>query len=298
MSGTPLFMQATTGDAAPAFSAMDFRRLVQAVHAGERVLTAAAFRVHQRAAGPTFAIEIDPGQAVVAGDDVANQGNYLCTSTAVETLTVPAAPTTGTRTHRVVLQVRDRLHGTYPANPYQWTIDLLPDTGAGLPALPASALDLATVSVASGQTSVTDANITSTRIDYTPVTTSTVTSFTNATSTAWADIPASAWPTANVWVPPSGNLMMSISVYAEATASASAVIRAGARFSGANVVAPTSGPLNNFVVLKMGTGRTQCAKTIFVSGLTAGLTTITPTYLVSVSGGFLDWGTINAVPVP
>lgn len=162
MPGTPLFMQAAAGDTPPSFSAMDYRRLIQAVSPTERLVTPASFRVHQRAAGANFQVEVDPGQAVVTGDDVANQGNYLCTSTAVDTITIPAAPATGTRTHRIVLQVRDRLHGAYPD--YAWESVLIADTGAGVPAVPASAMPLARVAVAAGQGTVADANITDDRV--------------------------------------------------------------------------------------------------------------------------------------
>ena len=68
-------------------------------------------------------------------------------------------PVSGSRTHRVVAQVRDKLHNSTSWSTYEWTIDVLEDTGSGTPALPNSAISLALVTVAAGQTSVTDSNI-------------------------------------------------------------------------------------------------------------------------------------------
>jgi hypothetical protein len=64
--------------------------------------------------------------------------------------------------HRVVLQVQDKLNnGAFSG--YTFTPVLVQDTGAGFPAEPASALTLAQVSIATGQASVTNANITDMR---------------------------------------------------------------------------------------------------------------------------------------
>lgn len=186
MPGTPLFMQAGSGDAAINYSAQDFRKIVQALTGGqERPLTPTAFQVAAQPT-PNFTVSVGAGQAVVQGDNITDQGYYLCSSTAADTLTVPAAPATGSRTHRIVLQVRDKLHGAY--TDYAWESVLLPDTGAGTPSIPASALPLARVTVAAGQASVTNANIADDRplsIDltslgagfqtYTPVITSSTT---------------------------------------------------------------------------------------------------------------------------
>ncbi|MGI5169881.1 hypothetical protein ACQEU3_36565, partial [Spirillospora sp. CA-253888] len=98
------------------------------------------------------------------GDDVADQGMYLCENTSTVNLAIPSPPGTGSRTHRVIARVKDKLHnGTWST--YEWTLEVLADGGGGLPALPASAISLARVAVAAGQASVTNAHITDDRVN-------------------------------------------------------------------------------------------------------------------------------------
>lgn len=163
----PLLMQAGGGDATFDYSALLTRGLLRAIWRDEGVVRRGSagvnsFKVSQRAAGANFSVDVQPGFAVIEGDDITDQGFYLVESTAVENLVVPSPPGTGSRTHRVVAQVRDKLHnGTFTT--YDWLLQVLEDTGSGTPATPASAISLATVAVAAGQASVTNANITDTR---------------------------------------------------------------------------------------------------------------------------------------
>ncbi|MFF5261372.1 hypothetical protein ACFY4C_20710 [Actinomadura viridis] len=163
----PLYMQAGGGDPTFSYSALDNRDLLSGLMHQEGIVAPdvvyGALKVTQRAAGANFSVDIAPGRCAIAGDDVSNQGYYMCQSTGVENRTIPVPPGTGSRTHRVVAQVRDKLHnGSYTG--YEWTLDVLEDTGSGTPATPASALSLATVSVSAGQSSVQDGNITDTRL--------------------------------------------------------------------------------------------------------------------------------------
>jgi hypothetical protein len=97
--------------------------------------------------------------AVVQGTSGSNQGSYQVLNTGTVNLTTPSAPVSGTRTHRVVAQILDKsIAGTQ----YGWQYLLKEDTGSGLPALPANSIDLCTVSIAAGQSSVQTANITPT----------------------------------------------------------------------------------------------------------------------------------------
>lgn len=162
----PLWMQPVTGDPDITYPAVELRALFDQLYIGQGVFRDTALRVRQRAAGATMDIEIDAGSGAVEGDDVANQRKYFITSDAVETRTIPAAPASGTRVHRVVAQVQDKLHNSAWTG-YSWAINVLEDTGTGTPAEPASAMTLATVSVAAGQTTVTDANITNQRLVFT-----------------------------------------------------------------------------------------------------------------------------------
>jgi hypothetical protein len=163
----PLLMQAGGGDPTFDYSALLTRSLLRAIWRDEGVVRrgvtgVSSLKVAQRAAGANFSVDVQPGFAVIEGDDVTDQGFYLVESSAVENLVVPSPPGSGSRTHRVVAQVRDKLHnGAYTT--YDWLLQVLEDTGSGTPATPASAISLATVSVAAAQASVQTANITDTR---------------------------------------------------------------------------------------------------------------------------------------
>lgn len=121
--------------------------------------------VTQRAAGTNMSVDVAAGACVIVGDDTSGQGSYLCKSTAVENVTIGAAPGGGnTRIDRIVAQVRD---GTVlGSGNHDWVITAVAGTASGTPsapALPASAISLATVSVAAGTVAVTNAMITDVR---------------------------------------------------------------------------------------------------------------------------------------
>ena len=156
---TPLWMQAATGDTALDYSGVYDRMVVDALLQAEGVLGLFDLKVTQRAAGANFSVDVGAGFVAINGDDITDQGTYICKSTAVENRAIPAPPGTGSRTHRVVAQVKDKLHAPGTWSSYEWAIEVLPDTGSGTPATPNSAISLARVTVAAGQTSVTDANI-------------------------------------------------------------------------------------------------------------------------------------------
>ena len=160
----PAYMQASGADTVFAYSTQEFREVLPLLVDGEGVQNYQSFRVHQRAAGANFTVEVEPGTAIVQGDSVADQGMYLIKNTSVASVTVPAPPGAGTRTHRVIVQIRDKAHdGALPANTYDYTLTLQEDTGSGTPALPNSALALCTISVAAGTASITDSLITNVR---------------------------------------------------------------------------------------------------------------------------------------
>jgi hypothetical protein len=163
----PLLMHAAGGDPAIQYSALDVRALLGMLLRNSGVLQAlapgtGALQVTQRAAGANFSVDVNAGAAVVSGGDVAGQGMYAIESTAVENLVIPSPPVSGTRIHRIIARVKDKLHnGTWTT--YEWVLEVLQDTGSGTPATPASAISLATVSVAAGQASVLNSHITDTR---------------------------------------------------------------------------------------------------------------------------------------
>ena len=91
-----------------------------------------------------FSVDVQPFYGIIQGEDSTDQGSYLVVNTAVVNVTAPTAPASGTRTHRLVAQVRDyRNNATWGAGTYDWQPLLLQDTGSGEPARPNSAMTLA-----------------------------------------------------------------------------------------------------------------------------------------------------------
>lgn len=153
----PIWMQAGGGDPTFSYAAVDLRSVYSAITFQEGVFW--GLGVTQRGAGANFSVDVGTGQAVIAGDDVAFQGHYMVLSDAVANVVVPAAPVSGSRVHRVIARVKDKVHnGAWTT--YEWTIELLEDTGTGTPSLPGSAINLALVTVSSTTVSITSAEIT------------------------------------------------------------------------------------------------------------------------------------------
>jgi hypothetical protein len=168
---TPLWVQPVVGDVNfPSGIPHDAQLLRQGFGAlidassfpGEQGVIGNYMQVQQRGAGANFSVDITSGRAFVQGDDVSNQGRYTVWSDATYNLAVPSAPASGTRVHRIVLQIQDQLNnGVWTG--YTAAFTCLADTGTGTPAEPNSAITLAYVSVAAGQGSVLNANITDMR---------------------------------------------------------------------------------------------------------------------------------------
>lgn len=157
----PFALQAAGVDTPIQYTASTIRSLLDAMYTPG--VFGQALQVTQRGAGPNFSVDVQSGFAAVAGGDIANQGKYLVDTTGVVNLPTPGAPGSGTRIHRIIARVRDKQSsGTYTT--YDWTLELLEDTGGGTPATPVSALSLGYVTVASGQASVTTANILDDRV--------------------------------------------------------------------------------------------------------------------------------------
>jgi hypothetical protein len=159
----PIYMQPSGGDAAISYTAQQDRNaLVRALISREGILDydSVAPIVRQRAAGANASIDIAPFRGAINGDDVANQGTYIVVNDATLNWTtgIPAPPGSGTRRHRVTIQVRDKMHNgswtTYDAVPV-----ILADTGSGTPAQPNSAITIGYINQGVGQTSITTAMI-------------------------------------------------------------------------------------------------------------------------------------------
>lgn len=163
----PAVLQPVTGDPAIPYSAADFRAtLLSAMFSREGVydLRGGHLKVSQRTAGANMTVEIAPGRAAIQGDDLSDQGMYAVTNTTPYSLVVPAPPASGSRTHRVIAQLRDRsANASWAPGTYDWIPLLLPDTGTGVPAEPPSAITLGTVTVPAGAGSVVNSMISDAR---------------------------------------------------------------------------------------------------------------------------------------
>jgi len=155
----PLWLQNSTYPAA-----LDRQLITAAFRPGVVGLTELA--VTQRAAGANFSVDVAAGRAVVPVTDAPNLGSALCASTAVNNLTVAGAPGAGlSRIDLVIARVYDA--SVIGGSINGWQLEIVTGTPAAspaAPALPASSLELARIAVASGQASVTTANITDRRV--------------------------------------------------------------------------------------------------------------------------------------
>jgi hypothetical protein len=113
-------------------------------------------QVTARGAGANFTVDISAGSAVVIGTTQADQGAYICRSTAIESLAASATPA-ATRTDSVYLVVNDPNAGGAAGDNFTFAwVD-----GGGAP--PADSVLLATVARAAGESSIANGAITDKR---------------------------------------------------------------------------------------------------------------------------------------
>jgi hypothetical protein len=159
MVDRPIWLQAKGGDTAVPYTGQDLRGFIQAIVPGEGVLGPNDFKVSQNGGGDGT-VNVALGDAVIAGDGATNLGSYFVRSIGTVNLAVPSAGGGITRTHRVIIRVRDSQLDA--STDYDWTLEVLEDTGSGTPAQPNSAITLALVS-RTGSNAVLTANITDSR---------------------------------------------------------------------------------------------------------------------------------------
>jgi hypothetical protein len=159
----PLWIQPSSGT--NVYSGAQDRQLISAVSVVDGVKFKNDLLVSQRGAGANMSVDVAAGTCTVTGDSVANQGTYLAMSDATVNVPITAAPGSGTRTDLIVAQVYDNQHdgsGLMSWKPLYVQNGSL-NTGAP-PAVPASALALASVTVAAGTASITNALLTDLRL--------------------------------------------------------------------------------------------------------------------------------------
>lgn len=120
------------------------------------------------AQGGNMNITVAGGQAYIKGDDGVSQGYYsVIANTTPVVLTIGAASPTQARKDIVIARVYDAF---YTGAQNLWKFEVVPGTaGSGVdPNLPNNAIKLASINVAANATSISGANITSTRTKYIP----------------------------------------------------------------------------------------------------------------------------------
>jgi hypothetical protein len=292
------YMQPAVGDLSEIdIPASTLRMLAQALAGpgNDGVFAPSSAVVTHRAAGANFSVDIAPFAAIVAGNDISDQGSYLITNTATYNLATPVAPGSGTRTHRLVGQVRDhRCNGSWAAGTYDWIPLIVQDSGGGLPALPASAVDLAHITIAAGQANVADTNI----VNSYPLLKTLVTATTtldlgpwqqyqastgswNSTG-SWVPYSAGNWPHVAFTVPPSGKVYVTISGGVQPAANAACCIGFGV--GGTDSVSPTFGRC-----ISAGNGTTiRASVRCLVPGLTPGAADEAIAFWYQNAGGCSD----------
>lgn len=125
------------------------------------VFTPLGLKVVQRGAGANISVDVGIGEAIVQGDDQAQQGNYRVVSDAVVNVALSAVPGSNSRYDLIILQVNDPDAGGAAGN--NAVITKVTGTAASsptVPALPNSAIALAVVGpITSGTASITNAII-------------------------------------------------------------------------------------------------------------------------------------------
>jgi hypothetical protein len=114
-----------------------------------------------------MSVVVASGWCAIVGDIQANMGAYVVFNDANNVLTVTTANPTNPRIDRVVVTVQDAYYsGAFNDVIFQ----VIAGTPAGsptAPATPSNSISLATIAVGAGVTSITNANITDTRVDVT-----------------------------------------------------------------------------------------------------------------------------------
>lgn len=142
-------------------------RLFLDLVATEGVVAADDFAVSERAASPAMQVDIAAGRAFVTGDDVTNQFRYVVLLENFVEVSVDPADLTDPRIDLVVLRVLDSDAGVVGDEARVEVITGTPAPAPAVPATPPTALPLASIAVAANAASITNANITSLRVQAT-----------------------------------------------------------------------------------------------------------------------------------
>lgn len=121
--------------------------------------------VSQASPTPAMSVQVAAGGCVIEGTETAGQGSYLCLSDATESVAIAASPGSGqSRVDLIVATIED---SAVSGSNDQWVISAVtgtPSSGTpAVPALPASSIELARVTVGANVVSILDKDITDRR---------------------------------------------------------------------------------------------------------------------------------------
>ena len=139
------------------------RLTTQALWATTGIITDTSLAVTQNSPAG-MSVLVASGWAAIVGTTQANMGTYVGYNDATTVLTVTTADPTNPRIDRVCMTVQDAY---YTGSLNDVILQVVAGTPAGspvAPALPANSISLATIAVGAGATSITNANITDTRV--------------------------------------------------------------------------------------------------------------------------------------
>jgi hypothetical protein len=292
---TPVLLEATAGDAAISYDAYNLRAMFDAIWSGEGVASLTDLVVTQRGAGANMSVDVSAGLVVIQGNAIANQGKYVCRSTATVNLPIATAPGSGTRTDLIVAQLYDKQAdgGTQ----YAWT----PLVITGSTTAPPSSAVLAQVTVPTGTASITTAsNINGTGRQYAqlvqtyrPVVSVQVSDAPYTTTGSFVNFTSAAFPPLNVTIPPSGMVWVSVSGSIQNTNTATSTIWLS--YTATNLSSTGSGSLST-----AGT-RLYASRRVLWTGTPGAVATITPRWNISsgdsTTASIAD-GQLMAEPVP
>jgi hypothetical protein len=142
------------------------RLSMQAIIASTGIIGSSSLAVSQ-ATVPAMAVQVAAGWGAVVGNYTTNMGVYQFYNDAAAQLTVTTANPSNPRIDRVVATIEDAY---YTGSSNTVSFQVIAGTPAGspvAPATPTNSISLATIAVAAGATSITNANITDTRVNVT-----------------------------------------------------------------------------------------------------------------------------------
>lgn len=139
------------------------RLTTQALWATTGIVKSNSLEVTQNS--PTgLSVLVASGWAAIVGTEQANMGTYMVYNDATVTLGITTPDVTNPRIDLVCATVRDSYYSGVLNDVILQVVAGTPAPSPVAPALPANSISLATVAVAAGATTITNANITDTRV--------------------------------------------------------------------------------------------------------------------------------------